>query len=100
MALAKDQSMKGTTRMSQIQSAPRWGGRARVAGLLALAATALAALGPASPASADFTTGKCAGPNIIGRGGSFARDAQTTFNSNFKFTYCLGTPGFNSINVT
>lgn len=86
--------------MSQIQSAPRWGGRARVAGLLALATTALAAFGPVSPASADFTTGKCAGPNIIGRGGSFARDAQTTFNSNFKFTYCLGTAGFGSINVT
>jgi ABC-type phosphate transport system substrate-binding protein len=86
--------------MSQTQSAPRWGGRARVAGLLALAATALAAFGPASPASAAFTTGKCAGPNIIGRGGSFARDAHTVFNFNFKNLYCAGTPGAGSINVT
>src|SRR6476661_10889370 len=99
MALAKDQSMKGTTRMSQIQSAPRWGGRARVAGLLALATTALAALGPASPASADFTTGKCAGPNIEGNGASFAKTAQEVFNINFKNIYCAGTPRQGTINV-
>lgn len=86
--------------MSQILSAPRRGGRARVVGLLALATTAIAAFGAASPAGADFTTGKCSGPSIIGRGGSFARDAQTAFNSNFKFTYCLGTPGFGTLNAT
>lgn len=86
--------------MSQIQSAPRWGVRARVAGLLALATTALAAFGPVSPADAAFTTGKCAGPNIIGRGGSFARDAQTVFNFNFKNLYCAGTSGAGTINVT
>jgi ABC-type phosphate transport system substrate-binding protein len=86
--------------MSPTQGAPRRRGRARVAGLLALATTTLAAAGPVSPASADFTTGKCAGPNIIGRGGSFARDAQKVFNFNFKNNYCAGTPGSSSINVT
>ncbi len=86
--------------MSQIQSAPRWGARARLAGLLALTVTALAAIGPVSPADAGFTTGKCAGPNIIGRGGSFARDAQKVFNFNFKNNYCAGTPGAGSINST
>lgn len=85
--------------MSQIQSAPRWGGRARAAGLLALATTALAVLGPASPASADFTTGKCAGLNIQGNGASFAKGAQEVFNINFKNTYCAGTPGQGTINA-
>ncbi len=87
--------------MSQIQSAPRWGGRARVAGLLALATTALAALGPASPAGADFTSTKCAGAQAIsGNGASFAKGAQEVFNLNFKNGYCLGTPGQGTINVT
>jgi hypothetical protein len=85
--------------MSQIQSAPRRRGRARAAGLLVLAATALTALGPASPASADFTTGKCAGPNIEGNGASFAKTAQEVFNINFKNIYCAGTPGQGTINV-
>jgi len=70
-----------------------------VAGLLALATTALAALGPASPASADFTTGKCAGPNIEGNGASFAKTAQEVFNINFKNIYCAGTPRQGTINV-
>ncbi len=86
--------------MSQIQSAPRRRGRARAAGLLALVTTALAAFGPASPASADFTTGKCAGPNIEGNGASFAKTAQEVFNIGFKNVYCAGTPGQGSINVT
>ncbi|HVY77392.1 MAG TPA: hypothetical protein VG898_02685 [Solirubrobacterales bacterium] len=86
--------------MSQIKSAPRRRGRTRAAGLLAVAATALAAFGPASPASADFTTGKCAGPNIQGNGASFAKGAQEVFNLNFKNGYCLGTPRQGSINVT
>lgn len=85
--------------MSQIQSAPRRRGRARAAGLLTLAATALAAFGPVSPASADFNTGKCAGPNIEGNGASFAKSAQEVFNINFKSNYCAGTPGQGSINV-
>lgn len=87
--------------MSQIHSAPRWGGRARVAGLLALATTALMALGPVSPAGADFTSTKCAGAQAIsGNGASFAKGAQEVFNLNFKNGYCLGTPGQGTINVT
>ena len=86
--------------MSQIQRAPRRRGRARVAGLLVLATTALATLGPASPASADFTTGKCSGPNIEGNGASFAKTAQEVFNINFKSIYCAGTPGQGTINAS
>ncbi|HEU4944175.1 MAG TPA: substrate-binding domain-containing protein [Solirubrobacterales bacterium] len=85
--------------MSQIQRAPRRRGRARVAGLLVLATTAFATLGPAAPAGADFTTGKCAGPNIEGNGASFAKGAQEVFNLNFKSGYCLGTPGQGTINA-
>src|SRR6476469_1783665 len=90
---------KGKTRMSQIQRAPRRRGRARVAGLLVLATTAIATLGPASSASADFTTGTCSGPNIEGNGASFAKTAQEVFNINFKNSYCAGTPGQGTINV-
>jgi ABC-type phosphate transport system substrate-binding protein len=93
-------SMKGITRMSDTTSAPVWGARAVKSGLLALALTALAAIGLASQANADFTTGKCAGLNVTGEGGSFAKDAQTKFNESFKTNYCIGTPGFGSINVT
>jgi ABC-type phosphate transport system substrate-binding protein len=68
---------------------------------LALATTALAALGPASPAGADFTSGKCAGAQAIsGNGASFAKGAQEVFNLNFKNGFCLGTPGQGTINVT
>jgi hypothetical protein len=70
-----------------------------VAGLLVLATTVFATLGPASPASADFTTGKCAGPNIEGNGASFAKTAQEVFNISFKNIYCAGTPGQGTINV-
>lgn len=85
--------------MSETQSAPRRGGRARLAGLLALTTMALAAFGPASPANADFTTGKCVGSNIEGNGASFAKTAQEVFNINFKNIYCAGTPGQGTINA-
>src|SRR6201981_2774810 len=94
------QSMKGITRMSDTTSAPNWGARAVKAGLLALALTALAAIGCAPAASADFTTGKCGVANISGEGGSFAKDAQIKFNESFKTNYCIGTPGFGSINAS
>jgi ABC-type phosphate transport system substrate-binding protein len=84
--------------MSDTTSAPN-GVRAIGVGLIALLLMAMAAMGLATQANADFTTGKCAGPNINGEGGSFARDAQTAFNANFKTTYCIGTSGFGSINV-
>jgi ABC-type phosphate transport system substrate-binding protein len=61
---------------------------------------ALAVVGFASSASADFSIGKCAGPNIAGRGGSFATAAQTVFNFNFKNNFCVGTPGQGVLNVS
>jgi ABC-type phosphate transport system substrate-binding protein len=85
--------------MSQTTSAPNWGVRAVAAGF-ALLLAALAATGFAAQANADFTTGKCAGLNVTGEGGSFAKDAQTKFNESFKTNYCIGTPGFGLINVT
>jgi ABC-type phosphate transport system substrate-binding protein len=84
--------------MSDTTSAPAWGVRATFGVVLALLLAAAFALAP--KASADFTTGKCAGVNITGEGGSFAKDAQIKFNDNFKTNYCIGTPGFGSINVT
>ncbi len=84
--------------MSDTRSAPA-GVRAMGAGLVVLLLMAMAALGLASQARANFTTGKCAGPNIIGEGGSFANAAHVAFNNNFKNVYCLGTPGEGTINV-
>ena len=86
--------------MSDTTSAPNRGARAIRAGLLALSLGALTAIGLAPQASADFTTGKCAGPNLDGNGASFAKGAQEVFNFNFRTTYCAGTPGQGSINVT
>jgi ABC-type phosphate transport system substrate-binding protein len=53
---------------------------------------ALVALVLAPRANAEFSTGKCAGADIIGRGASFARDAHNLFINNFKPIYCKGTP--------
>jgi ABC-type phosphate transport system substrate-binding protein len=85
--------------MSRTLSAPRWGKSAAMAGAIALLLTALVAVGLAPRANADFTTSKCAGPDILGRGASFARDAHTWFNQNFKVNYCAGTPGAGVIDV-
>lgn len=65
-------------------------------GLLAMMGTAFAA----TKAEAAFTTSKCAGDDITGRGASFARDAHNVFNFNFRNVYCSGTPGAGTINVT
>lgn len=86
--------------MSRSLNAPRWGSSAVVAGAITLALTVLLASGPVPRANAAFTTGKCAGENITGRGASFARDAHKLFNDNFKLFYCSGTPGAGKINVT
>ena len=84
--------------MSQVHGVP--GRRSRTVAVgLALCMMALAVVGFASSASADFTTAKCAGPNILGRGASFARDAHSVFNFNFKHNYCVGTPGQDTIDV-
>ena len=78
--------------MSRTISAPRRGFSAALAGAIALALMALAVLGLAPQADAAFTTGKCAGADIVGRGASFARDAHNVFINNFKPIYCKGTP--------
>jgi ABC-type phosphate transport system substrate-binding protein len=82
--------------MSRTLSAPRWGSSAAVAGALALALIALAAVGLAPQANAAFTTAKCNGPSITGEGGSFAKDAHALFNFNYGANYCIGT----STNIT
>ena len=76
--------------MSDTTSAPRSGVRSIRAGLLALALAAVAVLGLASQASADFTIPKCGGTNTDGNGASFAKGAQEVFNFNFKTNYCAG----------
>jgi ABC-type phosphate transport system substrate-binding protein len=70
-----------------------------VAGAVGLLLAMFAAAGLAPKAEAAFTTAKCAGPDVIGRGASFARDAHKVFNFNFKNNYCIGTPGFGELNV-
>jgi ABC-type phosphate transport system substrate-binding protein len=74
--------------MSRTPSAPRRGVSAAVAGVLAFALTVLAAVGLTQQANAAFTTGKCAGSEITGRGASFARDAHNAFITNFGPFYC------------
>lgn len=78
--------------MSRTLDAPRWGVRAAVVGGLALLLSALATVAFAPRADAAFTTGKCAGADIVGRGASFARDAHNVFINNFQPIYCAGTP--------
>ncbi|HEX5989444.1 MAG TPA: hypothetical protein VFY75_04435 [Solirubrobacterales bacterium] len=78
--------------MSRSFDAPRWGLSAGVAGVIALLLSALAALCLTPRADAAFTTGKCAGADIVGRGASFARDAHNVFINNFQPIYCAGTP--------
>ncbi|MEX2105303.1 MAG: hypothetical protein WD810_00240 [Solirubrobacterales bacterium] len=60
-------------------------------GAVALLLSALAAVCLAPRADAAFTTGKCAGSDIVGRGASFARDAHNVFINNFQPIYCSGT---------
>jgi len=83
--------------MSSIVRAPR-GMSVVQAGIIALALSAFVAALLTSGAEAAFTTGKCAGADIIGRGASFARDAHNNvFIPNFKPTYCKGTPKLASV---
>lgn len=83
--------------MSRTSSAPRWGLSVALAGLVALLLMALLAVGSASRADAAFTSGKCAGAAITGRGASFARDAHNTFINLFKPVHCVGTPALASV---
>jgi ABC-type phosphate transport system substrate-binding protein len=84
--------MKGTNEMSRTFVAPRRGSSAIAVGVFALLLSALAALCLTTRADAAFTTGKCAGADIVGRGASFARDAHNVFINNFQPIYCAGTP--------
>lgn len=86
--------------MSQALNGPRRAARAIALGLTGLGLSVAVALAAAPAANAAFTTGACAGPDVTGRGASFARDAHTVFNFNFKNNFCIGTPGFGTINVT
>jgi ABC-type phosphate transport system substrate-binding protein len=83
--------------MSRTFDAPRWGSGAVVAGLIALLLSALAAVCLPTRADAAFTTGKCAGSDIVGRGASFARDAHNVFINNFQPIYCAGTPALSGV---
>ena len=83
--------------MSRTFGAPRWGSGAVVAGLIALLLSALAAVCLAPRADAAFSTGKCAGADIVGRGASFARDAHNVFINNFQPIYCAGTPALSGV---
>lgn len=83
--------------MSRSFDAPRWGLRAGVAGAFVLLLSAFAALCLTTRADAAFTTGKCAGADIIGRGASFARDAHNVFINNFQPIYCAGTPALSGV---
>lgn len=78
--------------MSRTPDAPRLGLSAGAAGAVALLLSALAAVCLAPRADAAFTTGKCAGSDVVGRGASFARDAHNVFINNFQPIYCAGTP--------
>lgn len=60
---------------------------------------ALVWIAAAQPAQAAFSTGKCAGDDITGRGASFARDAHQIFNFYFRNIFCSGTPGQGTINA-
>jgi ABC-type phosphate transport system substrate-binding protein len=66
-----------------MHGARRWIG---LAFALAGAVAAFAAIVPA--AQADFTTGKCLGSNVTGRGASFANAAHIAWETNFQNSYC------------
>lgn len=83
--------------MSRSFNAPRWGLSAGVAGAIALLLSALVAVCLTTRADAAFTTGKCAGADIVGRGASFARDAHNVFINNFQPIYCAGTPALANV---
>lgn len=83
--------------MSRSFDAPRWGRSAAVAGAIALLLSALVAVCLTTRADAAFTTGKCAGADIVGRGASFARDAHNVFINNFQPIYCAGTPALSEV---
>jgi ABC-type phosphate transport system substrate-binding protein len=85
--------------MSRTLDALNRGSSAGRAGVFILGLLALMAACLAPTASANFTSGKCAGADTSGRGASFARDAHLWFATNFKINYCAGTPGAGILDV-
>jgi ABC-type phosphate transport system substrate-binding protein len=84
------QSTKGTKLMSRTVSAPGWGSRAALIGVSALVLAVLAVVSLASQANAAFTTPKCEGEKILGRGASFAQAAHGAWEIPFRTVYCGG----------
>ena len=82
--------------MSRTLGSPGWGFSAPSQGY-SLWPSALAAVCLTTRADAAFTTGKCAGSDIVGRGASFARDAHNVFINNFQPIYCAGTPALSGV---
>ena len=66
-----------------MHGARRWTGLA-----LALAGAVAAFAAIVAAAQADFTTGKCLGSNVTGRGASFANAAHTAWETNFQNSFC------------
>jgi ABC-type phosphate transport system substrate-binding protein len=85
--------------MSRTLAAPGWGSSAVQVGVLTLITMVLAVVCLTPRASANFTSGKCAGADTSGRGASFAANAHLWFNTNFKINYCAGTPGAGTLDV-
>ena len=71
--------------MRQSFTVPR--GR-RWTGLLALAGATVASLFAAAPGQANFTTSRCQGTDVVGRGASFAAAAHATWKTNFQDVFC------------
>jgi ABC-type phosphate transport system substrate-binding protein len=71
----------------------KWLALAFIASVAALAVTA-------SPGQANFTTGKCLGTAISGRGASFQTTAQTNWIANFQNVFCADVGTFPSVTYT
>ena len=68
------------------------GERARWFALAIAASAAFVATMAAQPARADFTSARCTGSNVVGRGASFANTAHAGWISYFSSTWCPGGP--------
>ncbi len=81
--------------MHRSATRPRAGRWRRLALAVVGAATALAVLAPAG--QANFTTGKCQGSNITGRGASFANTAHAAWKTDFESNCCADVGTFPTV---
>src|SRR5262245_23714388 len=81
--------------MHRSAARPRVGRWTRLALAMVGAATALAVLAPAG--QANFTTGKCQGSNITGRGASFANAAHAAWKTFFETQHCADVGTFPTV---